>query len=344
MRIIKIAAGLFSDFYCLKSLLLAVTALHIIFITSCKKEDNPVIPLEPVSSWSEQNSNVTNNLKAVYFINSLTGYAAGNSFPNDTNKLIKTTDGGNNWFRLPVNINDSSSYNSIFFIDENTGFVAGSRGKINKTTDAGATWVPLPTNNQAFLYDIKRFDNNNYLACGTLGTMLRSTNGTLTWSQVQTGTSFALYSISVNNTGSAFACGDAGTMIKTIDFGETWQTVQCSTTISLKSIFFTNSNTGIACGQAGTIIRTTNGGNIWVHKPISYNTDLSSVNFINNTSTGFITGDQGMILKTEDYGENFRKIIPATQYYLRQIYFSDINSGWAVGEFGTILHSANGGN
>ncbi|KXK55465.1 MAG: serine/threonine protein kinase with PASTA sensor(s), partial [Chlorobi bacterium OLB5] len=217
MRILIIAAGLFSDFYCLKSINTAFAVLLIFLILSCKKEDNPVIPEEPVSSWSEQNSNVTNNLKAVFFINSLTGYAAGNSFPNDTNKLIKTINGGSDWFRLPVNLNDSSSYNAILFIDDNTGFVAGSRGKINRTTNAGNTWFPSITNNQAFLYDIKRFDDNIYLACGTQGTMLRSTNGTLSWNTVHTGTAFSIYSISVNNTGSAFACGDAGTMLKTTD-------------------------------------------------------------------------------------------------------------------------------
>lgn len=344
MRIFRIAAGLFADFYCLKLTFLALISFNVIFLMSCKKEDNPVIPEEPVSTWVVQNSNVTNNLKAVYFINPLTGFAAGNSFPNDTNKLIKTTDGGNNWFRMPVNLNDSSSYNAVYFIDINTGFLAGSRGKINKTTDAGATWISLNTGSISFLYDIKKFDNNIYLACGTQGTMLRSTNGGVSWSPVATGTVFSLYNISVNNTGSAFCCGDVGLMLHTTDYGASWFNVQTGVTYSLKSVNFINANTGIACGQYGTIIRTTDAGNNWEQKPISFNTDLSCVNFIPNSASALITGDQGMILKTDDYGENFYKIIPATVYYLRQIYFSDNNNGWAVGEYGVILHSSQGGN
>ena len=72
------------------------------------------------------------------------------------------------------------------------------------------------------------------------------------------------------------------------------------------------------------------------------NGELASVFFINE-STGFLTGDQGLILKTVNGGTTFTRSNPVTQSYLRSIYFIDIQTGWAAGEFGTIINTINGG-
>ncbi len=44
------------------------------------------------NNWIQQNSNTTNRLLSVYFIDNQTGWAGG-----DDGILLKTTDGGNNW-------------------------------------------------------------------------------------------------------------------------------------------------------------------------------------------------------------------------------------------------------
>ncbi|HMT10870.1 MAG TPA: hypothetical protein PKA39_04525, partial [Ignavibacteria bacterium] len=79
-----------------------------ILLSGCKNDNEDVVSPPISSNWHLQISNATNNLKDIYFIDSLTGYAAGNSAPNDTNKLLKTTDGGVNWFRKPVGVTNAS--------------------------------------------------------------------------------------------------------------------------------------------------------------------------------------------------------------------------------------------
>lgn len=60
------------------------------------------------------------------------------------NQNIKTTNGGANW--NIVNIPFGNNYNSIFFIDDYTGWVAGIAGIIMKTITGGVTGInPIST-------------------------------------------------------------------------------------------------------------------------------------------------------------------------------------------------------
>ena len=81
------------------------------------------------------------------FVNETTGYLAGN-------RIYKTTDGGEHWLQLPLNINDAT-INDIHFLDENNGFAVYSSCGENEaiwnctnglavTQDAGASWTLTP--------------------------------------------------------------------------------------------------------------------------------------------------------------------------------------------------------
>ncbi len=70
------------------------------------------------------------NRKDLYFINSETGWL------NTSNIIRKTTNGGVNWNIQNTNSN-SIAVNSIFFIDENRGWVVGDNGGIMRTTNGG---------------------------------------------------------------------------------------------------------------------------------------------------------------------------------------------------------------
>ena len=48
-------------------------------------------------------------------------------------------------------------------------------------------------------------------------------------------------------------------------------------------------------------------------------------------------------MKTTDGGLNWNKETSGTDRNLNDIYFMDSNFGWAVGSYGTILHTTNGG-
>lgn len=70
--------------------------------------------------------------------------------------------------------------------------------------------------------------------------------------------------------------------------------------------------------------------------------DFKTVKFI-NTSTGWVAGDNGVILKTTDGGNNWSLQTSGTVNTIRSIFFLDASNGWACGDAGTIITTSNGG-
>ena len=94
-------------------------------------------------NWIETNltSNSDNLPNSIYFTNSMTGFAVGNS-----GNIRYTTDGGINWGR---NITDPNFQNyqtiqflSVTFTNNNIGFISGRAGYVLKSTNGGNVFVP----------------------------------------------------------------------------------------------------------------------------------------------------------------------------------------------------------
>jgi hypothetical protein len=83
-------------------------------------------------------------LKSVFFVNASIGWAAGGILrtfgPEYFNVLLKTTNEGSNWTEqiFPANAGNCG-LNSVFFLNETTGWSVGEGGVIFKTTDGGLT-------------------------------------------------------------------------------------------------------------------------------------------------------------------------------------------------------------
>jgi photosystem II stability/assembly factor-like uncharacterized protein len=71
-----------------------------------------------------------------YFLNSLTGFAAGTI--SNTGRIIKTIDGGISW-GLSLLYSGAASLNSVYFSSSLTGYAVGNSGVILKTTNGGLT-------------------------------------------------------------------------------------------------------------------------------------------------------------------------------------------------------------
>ncbi|MDB5273766.1 MAG: hypothetical protein JWO58_2133 [Chitinophagaceae bacterium] len=79
------------------------------------------------------------NFRGLYFYNSQIGFAAAGCHSGTSSILLKTTDGGANWYLSNTGINGGAAY-SIYFTDANNGYVGGNYGYVYKTTDGGANW------------------------------------------------------------------------------------------------------------------------------------------------------------------------------------------------------------
>jgi photosystem II stability/assembly factor-like uncharacterized protein len=74
-----------------------------------------------------------------------------------------------------------NSLNSIYFVDENTGWVAGAYGTILHTTDSGANWNPQSSGTLWNLYSVFFADANNGWTAGLTGIILHTTDGGGSW-------------------------------------------------------------------------------------------------------------------------------------------------------------------
>ena len=79
------------------------------------------------------------------FLDSLTGFAvmSKNGYPIDTAYILKTTNGGYNWFSTKA---EKGNFHRIQFLNSHTGYFCGqnlSGAVIYKTTNQGANWFNL---------------------------------------------------------------------------------------------------------------------------------------------------------------------------------------------------------
>ena len=163
-------------------------------------------------TWNMQSINFTQfeQINSIRFVNSLTGWCAGNT------TIIKTTDGGINWITQSHpycagikcvyvlspetawisadsgkilstanggtdwtvrNIGTNSSLNSISFINNTTGYIATSPRNIFKTTNTGLNWYPQMTDTASIFNSIYFTSNDTGYACGSMGRIFKTTTG-----------------------------------------------------------------------------------------------------------------------------------------------------------------------
>ena len=158
-----------------------------------------------------------------------------------------------------------------------------------------------------------------------------------------------------------WAVGAMGTVLRTEDGGKTWQSVELNTDADLYRVFFVNERQGWAVGGRirmaednelmrhdqrggyGYIFHTSDGGKTWQCQYGERGRHLFGLHFIDE-KTGLACGERGILLKTEDGGDNW-KLYPTTDTirWLYGITFTDRLNGFAVGQTETVIRTSDGG-
>ncbi|HZW38822.1 MAG TPA: T9SS type A sorting domain-containing protein [Ignavibacteriaceae bacterium] len=255
----------------------------------------------------------------------------------------------------------------IFFLDENNGWIVGSN--IMKTSNGGKDWELIYTKGfswttcfvnkyKGFVYSYENFD---------AGYFLKTTDGGYNWDTLFA--SSQINDIYFVDSLTGFAVGDS-TFLKTEDGGETWfrdpscigNDIQfCSTELGFiasnfygfktvdggkswikdnnlwgNKIFFLDSKTSFKA--TGTSIRkTTDGGltfNIVLGVTEGNIYSLSDVQFVNDSVGYAIAGNNEIIWKTTDKGNNWEFSFEGYGYF--PFYFLKENLGWTAGVYGEI--------
>lgn len=170
------------------------------------------------STWTQLNSGVTAPLGRIAF-RGTTGYISGNGV------ALKSDDNGNTWFQLFL---PHSVYaHTAFFIDDNTGYVAGLDGELLQTTDGGRHWTlqgsPFFVAPSALWF----WDVDNGIACDEFGSVVKTNNGGVSWYAADTDligafNSYVSLAFDDMNTG---LLATASNLYKSDDGGESWYEV-----------------------------------------------------------------------------------------------------------------------
>ncbi|MDQ3194110.1 MAG: YCF48-related protein, partial [Bacteroidota bacterium] len=294
-------------------------------------------------SWNRLSSGINDTLFSIHFTDENSGYACGRN-----GKIIKTTDAGKSW--LLQTSGTLNILKNIYFFNPDKGFICG-HGSILKTTNGGNNWTAnIYASNFNTLTFIN--DNTGFAAGGRLGAELRkTTNGGNSWFfNTLPALSGALTSIQFINPTTGFMSGNSSAYFKTTNSGLNWIYDNTITEegYNLASVYFANLNEGYLAGTNGKIYKTSDAGNNWALKagdgPVDNFIDISFPNY----NTGYIRGVietsttyETSIYKTTNEGINWLTLILPFENVFKMNFFEG-NIGYVQSNF-NLYKTSNGG-
>jgi len=324
-----------------------------------------LLQIPVIAQWIQQNSNTSNDLYDIHFINDSTGFAVGY---NGT--FLKTNDRGENWH---LSIIDTSEYIiSVYAINEDTIFASGF-DHIYKTIDGGQNWSII--NSQLSANELKFFSSQvgfakalwleqcPYPNAGDAPRYkyYRTLDGGTSWEAydfLKTHyTYYAEMEIVTPDTGYlgameiGFWCGywpcceeGRSSFFRTTDGGLTWQEISAGDNGILNDVTFFNGSDGFAVyeyfspygyGQLAELNKITESGEqIQLgHSLPEYNVDKF---FFANTIQGYyLLNHKIMKTTTEGY---FWSLDYQADHPLRDVALTENLEAYVVGYGGIILH------
>ena len=247
---------------------------------------------------------------------------------------------------------------TVFFLDRNTGWAAGSNGTLLRTEDGGAQWkrASLPEQeSKEPINDLWFFDAARGCLLGEYGRYNRRLG--LDWTE-------RIFVLNSRDGGANWALGQlsqqpvitrAGLSGRSLSRQNEKQAEKSSEKASEKAdetprppdpvllrMAFANDRIGWACGEAGSIQFTRDGGATWQLQTAATRKLLYDLAAINERQA-FIVGAGGTILATMDGGRSWSERSSGVAQALRAVHFLDAKVGWAAGSAGAILSTRNGG-
>lgn len=283
------------------------------------------MPLFNYAQWTPLTTNTTKNLNTIEFSSSNIGLVAGYG------GLVLRTTNGLNWDSMSSATTEE--LNTVSFGDEDTVFIGGTANggftTVLKSNDAGLVWGLESADPQQIINDLKFVSSQKGYMAGRKITV-----------GICPGANCSVY---IN---------------RTLDGGASWQTINATIAktiinghIPSNAVWFINDSTGFVVASRSRILKTQNSGTTWQDisdssTAFSGTTSLyNDVHFIDE-NVGYVVGrylntTSGIILGTTDGGLTWDSTIVSN--IVLGVWTVNTNDAYAVGKFGTIYKTTDGG-
>ncbi len=223
-------------------------------------------------------------------------------------------------------------------------------------TSAIAEQVPHKDIRQNLFTTCSSPDGRRWIV-GELGRLYSTADNGQTIFRTDIGTKEAFLAIACSPDGALLITGQHGLVLRSRDNGASFQKLDVGTDRTLLAVVYADANVAIAVGDFGTIVRTTDGGDTWSKPSLPTEVDLPEdiaeiiapgdvllygIEFPTPTQ-GWIVGEFGVIVMTQDGGETWVSQATPTETTLFGVAFADAMRGWAVGIDEVLLQTEDGG-
>lgn len=298
--------------------------------------------------WVKVNSPTTHTLRNLHFVDSLYGWAAG-----DSGAIVATTDGGTTWVSQRSGV--LTDIYDLHFSDRNNGWCVTWRldtlpygTMLLNTTNGGKNWVKKPWEEpDIFLLTAHFLDSLNGWISGYEGRMYRTFDGGNEWRPegIIPGycSSFPVTYMNFYDSAFGMASGGhvdiSGVIWRTTDNGEIWRS-KCLSPEPLNAIYYLDSLNIIAVGgdfEYGTgIIRTTDGGLEWEYTSLEVFGIATAIDFRKDGEAWVPLAFANKMIYSFDTCRTWNVFAMPEFTNVFDLQFTDSTRGFAVGSNGVI--------
>ena len=306
----------------------------------------------PQQYWTRLNSPTINYLYKCDFVDSLYGWAVG-----DSGTIVHTSNGGINWVAQNSKIN--FPLQSVYFINRRLGWALAWEyinyfgTVILKTTDGGSNWdtTYYPAEN-VYLRSVYFLDSLTGFMGGSPANIIKTTNGGNDWNYCSVDSvnfmSFPIVGFNFLNSQMGYAYGGvmdiAGIIWRTTNRGNNWHP-SVNAPEPVLGIHFIDSN--FCFGLSGdfeygpAIIKSYDNGVNWNYKSLLLFGSPSNLSFRTKTEawTSLVYSQKFVIF--QDTGSFFSEIDTPDSSYITDITFIDSTHGFCIGGNGVIYKYIN---
>ena len=322
-----------------------------------------------VYSGSGLTWNATGKAEGTYHYRVEASNSAGDSgWSNEETVTVMEEPSPYDWTRVSTSV--TNTLLAVHFIDNQTGWVLASDGKVLHTMDGGQSWDIQETMSPKSGIDVFFVDENKGWIVGTDALILRTTDGGNTWQPQSSPVSedYTFWTIQFVDAEHGWIAARKiwfdpnppinqrfyGHVLRTTDGGESWHSADYFSTHSVDDLYFIDENEGWYLSTTfdaawidwwKAVYHTTTGGTSWGRQSSSLTeTDLNDIFFV-DSNTGWLVGDDkwsdGPVWRTTD-GSTWRDANIGIDDDLFGVQFVGSSNGW-IRSRGSIWHTADGG-